>query len=107
MSEWISGKEAAIAYLNGKDVLHVAKAFVNTNKWAYCDGMAIDDFKNDEWAFKIKPETITINGIDVDSRTQIAICGTSKTIEISFANMDDLNELYNSMFNRVNGRSPK
>ena len=44
MSELISGKEAAVLYLNGENVLHLNKDMVETNnQWADCKGMNIDD----------------------------------------------------------------
>lgn len=64
MSKLISGKEACIAYLNGEDVVHLNKDLVDNkfcmDSWADCKGMDIDDFKNDAWAFKIRPSLTSL-----------------------------------------------
>lgn len=88
----ISGKEAAIAYLEGKEVLHVNHDFVDSDKWADCKGMGIDDFKNDKWAFKLKPRTITIN---VPKHTAQHLSG--RKVEITFESHRDANLFFNEM----------
>lgn len=71
MTNLISGKEALIALANGEEVQHFNKkmaAFGNLVKdeeWGCCDELTISDFNSDLWAFRIKPKTITINGIEV------------------------------------------
>lgn len=63
MSELISGKEALIALANGEKVL------IRSRHWDNFDDLTQDFSLNvffmDEYEFKLKPRTITINGIEV------------------------------------------
>lgn len=63
MSELISGKEALIALANGEEVL------IRSSYWDNFDDLTQDFSLNvffmDEYEFKLKPRTITINGIKV------------------------------------------
>lgn len=67
MSELISGKEALIALANGEDVLYIGKSYEGKpdSIWGYAKEVEVEDFLNDVWSFKLKPRTITINGIEV------------------------------------------
>ena len=61
MSELISGKEALIALANGEEV-----EFYHNNCWSWVGEMIIiKHFVDDSFQFRIKPRTITINGIEV------------------------------------------
>ena len=61
MSELISGKEALIALANGESV-----EFFYSGVWDSIGEMiVIDNFTNDKFKFRLKPRTITINGIEV------------------------------------------
>jgi hypothetical protein len=60
MSELISGKEALIAFLDGKDVEF--KDVTNTWHKAH-GGLTLDSVSR--YQFRIKPKTITINNIEV------------------------------------------
>ena len=61
MSELISGKDALIALANGKEV-----EFFYRDVWDSVGEMiVIDHFTNDKFKFRLKPRTITINGIEV------------------------------------------
>ena len=61
MSELISGKEALIALANGGEV-----EFFYRNVWDSIGEMiVIDHFISDKFKFRLKPRTITINGIEV------------------------------------------
>ena len=65
MSELISGKEALIAWFDGQTV------FVNfgkENSWHDFEkdtNCSAEIFKNEKYKFRLKPRTITINGIEV------------------------------------------
>ena len=67
MSELISGKEALIALANGGDVLYINTFYKEkpTRYWGDAKECTVEQFFNGEWIFKIKPRTITINGIEV------------------------------------------
>ena len=61
MSELISGKEALIALANGEEV-----EFYHNNCWSWVGEMIIiKHFVDDVFEFRLKPRTITINGIEV------------------------------------------
>ena len=61
MSELISGKEALIALANGGEV-----EFFYRDAWDSIGEMiVIDHFISDKFKFRLKPRTITINGIEV------------------------------------------
>ncbi len=57
MSELISGKEALIALANGEEVQYFDE---NLSEWIYMD--MSNHFKRN---FRLKPRTITLNGIEV------------------------------------------
>ena len=62
MSELISGKEALIALANGKEV-----EYLYGTEWESVTGnqILITAITCDKFKFRLKPRTITINGIDV------------------------------------------
>ena len=61
MSELISGKEAKLAWANNKEV-----EYMPLNKWNLLGGSTpLSIFDRDDVKFRIKPRTITINGIEV------------------------------------------
>ena len=61
MSNLISGKEALIALANGEDV-----EFYHNNCWSWVGEMIIiKHFVDDVFRFRLKPRTITINGVEV------------------------------------------
>ena len=64
MSELISGKEALIALLSGKEVqmLYDEENWDEIESWEF---WKITDFTNMNYKFRLKPHTITINGIEV------------------------------------------
>ena len=62
MSELISGKEALIALANGEEVETKKKDEIT---WSAIGFFAVNIFKDENWEFRLKPCTITINGIEV------------------------------------------
>lgn len=60
MSNLISGKEALIALANGDEV-----EYDRDGVWCAVHHMLIGTMVNDVYKFRIKPRTITINGIEV------------------------------------------
>ena len=66
MTKLISGKEALIALANGQDVEYMDTS--NTFKslgWSNAFGLETNLFFSDRFKFRLKPRTITINGIEV------------------------------------------
>ena len=63
MSELISGKEARLAWANG-DQLQVAH--ITMKEWeVLTDNYMLSVFDNGSYVFRLKPRTITLNGIEV------------------------------------------
>ena len=65
MSKLISGKEALIALANGEEV--ECKNDVTGMDWSDATGLLVRSFFDPThmWDFRLKPRTITINGIEV------------------------------------------
>ncbi|MFW2105585.1 hypothetical protein [Acinetobacter guillouiae] len=63
--ELISGKEALIALANGEEV--ECKNDVTGMDWCDANGLLVKSFFDltHMWEFRLKPRTITINGIEV------------------------------------------
>ncbi len=62
MSKLISGKEALIAIGKGKEIEY---KFNDSNGWMPQNCLTIDGYLNNVAIFRLKPRTITINGIEV------------------------------------------
>ena len=63
MSELISGKEALIALANGEEVEYKEDG---CSDWNYdIESLVLSWIKHDHYHFRLKPRTITINGIEV------------------------------------------
>ena len=62
MSELISGKDALIALANGEEVEYEV---VVDKVWNLISSMPVNLILNDNFRFRLKPRTITINGIEV------------------------------------------
>ena len=68
MSKLISGKEALIALANDQEVEYIASGMAETKYWSDSEktkNFTIHDFYSGSWVFRLKPRTITINGIEV------------------------------------------
>ena len=66
MTNLISGKEALIALANGEEVEYIDTS--NTFKslgWGNAFGLKTNLFFSDRFKFRLKPRTITLNGIEV------------------------------------------
>jgi len=65
MSELISGKEALIALANGDEV--ECSNSITGMDWCDATGLLVKSFfdATHMWEFRLKPRTITINGIEV------------------------------------------
>ena len=61
MSELISGKEALIALANGEDVEYYKHKWMDVNRLSVRDLTSSDNM----YKFRLKPRTITLNGIEV------------------------------------------
>ena len=61
MSKLISGKEALIALANGEEVEYYKHEWMDVNRLSVRDLISSDSM----YKFRLKPRTITINGIEV------------------------------------------
>ena len=89
MSELISGKEALIALANGEEVEYIDTS--NTFKslgWGDAFGLETNLFFSDRFKFRLKPRTITLNGIEVPSVKYVAPSGDN-FVKISCECPDD------------------
>lgn len=67
MSELISGKEALIALANGGGVIYINTYYKDRplNLWGDAKECNIEQFLSGDWIFRLKPRTVTLNGVEV------------------------------------------
>lgn len=67
MSELISRKEALIALANGGGVIYINTYYKDKplNLWGDAKECNIEQFLSGDWIFRLKPRTITLNGIEI------------------------------------------
>lgn len=66
MSELISGKEAKLAWANGEDIELCYKQHKEENTWfLLLSTDPLSTFDRDDFLFRLKPRTITLNNIEV------------------------------------------
>ena len=95
MSELISGKEALIAICDGIDVEHRmvgVSEFGGNPKTKY---LLLDNFLNGRFEFRLKPRTITINGVELNQCYSVAIDSTELKVSVVLRNKEDTCVLYN------------
>jgi len=93
MSELISGKEALIALANGEEVECRAyeKNWINANN----NHHPLSLFFDDSFQFRLKPRTITINGVELNQCYSVAIDSTELKVSVVLRNKEDTCVLYN------------
>ena len=93
MSELISGKEALIALANGEEVECRAyeKNWINANN----NHHPLSLFFDDSFQFRLKPRTITINGVELAPCYAVGIDHTKNEVSIQFNNNEDAVKLNN------------
>ena len=64
MSELISGKEALIALANGEEIEY--QVVEDRNVWNKVSSMAVNLILSNNFKFRLKPRTITLNGVKVE-----------------------------------------
>ena len=90
MSELISGKEALIALANGEEV-----EFYHNSCWSWVGEMIIiKHFVDDSFQFRLKPRTITINGVELNQCYSVAIDYAKNEVKIEFKNRNDAEALH-------------
>ena len=97
MSELISGKEALIALANGAEVEY--KTTDNAgSKWHQAKMLTVNTIMNFDDAcilFRLKPRTITINGVELNQCYSVAIDSTELKVSVVLRNKEDTCVLYN------------
>ena len=91
MSELISGKEALIALANDQEVEYFDEKL---GEWVYMD--MTHHFKRD---FRLKPRTITINGVELAPCYAVGIDHIKNEVSIQFNNNEDAVKLNNLLLN--------
>ena len=91
MSELISGKEALVALSNNQEVEYFDEKL---GEWVYMD--MTHHFKRD---FRLKPRTITINGVELAPCYAVGIDHTKNEVSIQFNNNEDAVKLNNLLLN--------
>ena len=86
MSKLISGKEALIALANDQEVEYFDEKL---GEWVYMDIAHL--FKRD---FRLKPRTITINGVELNQCYSVAIDYTRNEVKVEFKNRNDAEALH-------------
>ena len=99
MSELISGKEAKLAWANGKK-LQIANMIVGEDFYDMNDSNTmLNIFDLDFYQFRLKPRTITINGIELAPCYAVGIDHTKNEVSIQFHNNEDAVKLNNLLLN--------
>ena len=91
MSKLISGKDALIALANDQEVEYFDEKL---GEWVYMD--ITHHFKRD---FRLKPRTITINGVELAPCYAVGIDHTKNEVSIQFNNNEDAVKLNNLLLN--------
>ena len=92
MSKLISGKEALIALANGQEVECRAyeKNWIDAGNHNHNIGLFFDD----GFQFRLKPRTITINGVELNQCYSVAIDYTRNEVKVEFKNRNDAEALH-------------
>lgn len=105
MSKLISGKEALIALANGKEVEYWCESYPSIQK-RWTPLKALNEYKlsylledNPLFKFRLKPRTITINGIELAPCYAVGIDHTKNEVSIQFHNNEDAVKLNNLLLN--------
>lgn len=100
MSELISGKEALIALANDQEVecRDTSNTF-NSLGWGSAFGLNTNLFFSDRFKFRLKPRTITVNGVELENPKSIEK-PTDTSILLCFNSKSDRNVFLNTLMNR-------
>lgn len=93
MSELISGEEAKLAWANGQDVELSQKGIVMD----WCsdfENYSCGVFNNNRYIFRLKPRTITINGVELNQCYSVAIDYAKNEVKVEFKNRNDAEALH-------------
>ena len=99
MSELISGKEALIAICDGIDVEHRMVGVSEFGDNPKTKHLLLDNFLNGNFEFRLKPRTITINGVELAPCYAVGMDHTKNEVSIQFNNNEDAVKLNNLLLN--------
>lgn len=102
MSELISGKEALIALANGEEVQFTMNDCISWHDSS--KNLAAFKFLTDEYKFRLKPRTITLNGVEVGQlKTAMCCINYPKEVTLEFKTEDDAQHFYTNATKIFNG----
>lgn len=100
MSELISGKDALIALSNGKEVQFCDHMGVWHNAGIHTHAIGL--FLNDCYKFRLKPRTITINGVELSPCYALGINRTRNEVSVELKDSKDA-EILHDLLARLYG----
>ena len=90
MSNLISGKEAKLAWANNKEI-----EYMPLNKWNLLGGSTpLSIFDRDDVKFRLKPRTITLNGVELNKCYSLGIDRIKNEVSIQFKDESDADRLH-------------
>lgn len=101
MSELISGKDALIALANGKEVEF--KNHMSDSVWLRAKELKASEILNhcmvlgdDKYSieFRLKPRTVTLNGVELSPCVSIGICRIKNEVSIQLKDEGEADRLY-------------
>ncbi len=92
MSELISGKEALIALANGEEVeTCLGGEWLNSD---HVKALQVERIIENYYNFRLKPRTITSNGVELNQCYSVAIDYTRNEVKVEFKNRNDAEALH-------------
>ena len=98
MNELISGKEALIALANGEEVEYYKHEWMDVNRLSVRDLTSSDNM----YDFRIKPRTITLNGVELSRCYSLGINRTRNEVSVEFKDSKD-EEILHDLLDRLYG----
>jgi len=99
MSELISGKEAWIALYDGLDIQIRLKDVKHGWLTIKHDSLTLSNMKSEHYEYRLKPRTITINGIELAPCYAVGIDHIKNEVSIQFHNNEDAVKLNSLLLN--------
>ena len=99
MSELISGKDAYNLIGQGVEVQAHVEYEKGLLEWQDAKELPACDILNGRFDFRLKPRTITINGVELNQCYSVAIDYTELKVSVVLRNKEDTCVLYNLLAN--------
>ena len=94
----LTGKEALIALANGEDVEYYKHEWMDVNRLSVRDLTSSDNM----YKFRLKPRTITLNGIELNRCYSLGINRTRNEVIVEFKDSKDA-EILHDLLARLYG----